>query len=448
MATATGTTTDPLDTFNTVVDYFLANGWTNPGTDRYDGFKNISCNRYTFDQCWDFFKPNPDAGDPRALYVNDTIAVQFFSSRTINGIRMVAHSSISTQYITGFTLQYSQDGSIWNDTNVAVSGLTWAPHDIKGWDVTTGVSAPWWRIKITGVAGGAGYFGSFFFRESPGDAWLRTYRAAAGVTLESTYDAQGNKPLIHMNLWSNPVGNLYSIFQAAGVSYTSSTYWGCPVQVPELNLSSAKVYTPILNGACEYWLTGTSRFVVGVIRSATTYHSFYSGLFLPYASPLEYPYPMAIGGTSTQKADQFSTEREDLGTFVNPTYRQDNGTLIFYSPYNSWQSVYTWALSGGARARQNVRVTTPFWETDYGFRIAEPPAGGSPGRILPEPVAIVSFETNKKDVYGVLDHCYACPSFNLTSKDTIVVPGLGTIRAFQDIYRTGWYNMWGILEEA
>jgi len=48
----------------------------------------------------------------------------------------------------------------------------------------------------------------------------------------------------------------------------------------------------------KYWIIANGRRFCLVLNMSTVYQAAYAGLFLPYAPPTSYPYPMFIGGTS------------------------------------------------------------------------------------------------------------------------------------------------------
>lgn len=47
----------------------------------------------------------------------------------------------------------------------------------------------------------------------------------------------------------------------------------------------------------RYWFVANGRRFVVVVKISTVYEAMYGGLFLPYADPLSYPYPLFIGAS-------------------------------------------------------------------------------------------------------------------------------------------------------
>ena len=62
-------------------------------------------------------------------------------------------------------------------------------------------------------------------------------------------------------------------------------------------------YTPFLprfrtpSGSVKVWTLVNSRRICGVIKSGSTYYSFYAGMILPFGSNRAYGFPMFIGGS-------------------------------------------------------------------------------------------------------------------------------------------------------
>ena len=56
------------------------------------------------------------------------------------------------------------------------------------------------------------------------------------------------------------------------------------------------------NSSMTYWFYVSDRRIIVVIQAGTVFFAMYAGFFLPFATPLEYPFPMYIGATSGTRA--------------------------------------------------------------------------------------------------------------------------------------------------
>lgn len=56
-------------------------------------------------------------------------------------------------------------------------------------------------------------------------------------------------------------------------------------------------------GKMAYWISVTSRRIIGVARVAGRYSTFFLGFINPFGTPLEYPYPLYVGGDTNDPDD-------------------------------------------------------------------------------------------------------------------------------------------------
>jgi len=79
----------------------------------------------------------------------------------------------------------------------------------------------------------------------------------------------------------------------------------------ETNLgASDAVYTALWNNDMTYWLVVNSRRLCATWVVSTTMHSLYAGAILPFASPQEWPYPLAIIGEKGDEEPWSSTSTQ------------------------------------------------------------------------------------------------------------------------------------------
>src|SRR5690606_2311309 len=55
----------------------------------------------------------------------------------------------------------------------------------------------------------------------------------------------------------------------------------------------------LMTSAMSYWIVSNGLRLVMVAKTGPYYEMVYLGLFLPYATPVQYPYPLLVGGSST-----------------------------------------------------------------------------------------------------------------------------------------------------
>jgi hypothetical protein len=68
------------------------------------------------------------------------------------------------------------------------------------------------------------------------------------------------------------------------------------IQLSQLN-SAGYPSLPLWNSTIPYWFIVSGRRIIVITKISTTYQMAYLGFFLPFASPNQYPYPLAVGGS-------------------------------------------------------------------------------------------------------------------------------------------------------
>jgi hypothetical protein len=198
------------------------------------------------------------------------------------------------------------------------------------------------------------------------------------------------------------------------------------------NVSSAH-YMPAWNASISYWFRASGRFFIVVPKISTTYQGCYGGLFLPFATPTQYPYPLAIGGSSGTKTNRWSATSESARMFFSPGV----GGLSIRDPDGAWRSFYHAAPIGNSISES---ILHPYWSRELS-------KGRSAWELIRESVgnkrclwAITLRDLGTefpayKGTLGILDGCKAVPGFNTASEDVVDGDGVDHI-VFQNVFRT------------
>lgn len=234
-----------------------------------------------------------------------------------------------------------------------------------------------------------------------------------------------------------------------------------PLQHVNVNPHIIRVFLD--QGPMTYWFIGNGRRFMVVVKISTVFQSAYAGFFLPYATPIQYPYPLFIGGTAGRRTlsdtDSWRSVQDGHAAFTKSwTERADvNDTLCsisncFLTPDGQWQSLRGvnngQAMDGALHpngwvsklfgytpiAGQSPTVAEQYsftpsevygWTTNY-YRIADLPM--VPFHILQN--------TPNDAVLGVLDGCFKVPGTNNASENIITVDGENFLTV-QNAFRTG-----------
>jgi hypothetical protein len=245
---------------------------------------------------------------------------------------------------------------------------------------------------------------------------------------------------------------------------------------------SPPAFVPLQNTTMTYWFQATDRRVIGVIKTGTSYHSFYVGYINVYGNEADYPYPLAVCGSADRHDVAFGANAQNLcnpmfghgggsdsstttpGAGVAFPTQKSNGWLRYID--GAWHQVRNfWTTSTGENQQNSGDIfntfpygnpiTTPISELEYPNEMSfqndlkSTSAGGavsanmasslgSPETFPLWPVTIY-YPANFQIIgdFDGVNHIYGTGS--ITSEDTIVDTGESpevTYYIFQNTYRT------------
>lgn len=221
--------------------------------------------------------------------------------------------------------------------------------------------------------------------------------------------------------------------------------------------ASTRIFTD--SGIMEYWIVANGRRFAMVLKISTVFESMYAGLLLPYASPLNYPYPLVIAG-SAGPADMglsvgsWRTESAYHSAFVYPTGymgggNQVNANLWLLRPNATWES--------GISDPNNGIILHPytpggdFHAASHGTFDYNPAAiialmtdayGG--GRLL-TPITLCQ-QQGGDATYGIFDGIFACAGVANAAENIIQLDGVDHL-VVQNIFRSSFYDYFAMALE-
>jgi hypothetical protein len=212
-----------------------------------------------------------------------------------------------------------------------------------------------------------------------------------------------------------------------------------------------------------YWFVANGRRFVCVVKISTVFQTLYGGLFLPFATPLSYPYPLFIGGSTSGLAygaggedavKIYNWRSTDLGHshFTQPDRRlwgadTLDGGAYFLAPENVWRNIAT-------RGELPDYTMAPDWV---------PPAFGVDqwvgwlypttwvrdrarecfgGQYLLTPCTIMKRDPNPQ-TYGVLDGVYRVQGFSNSAENIVTIDGVDHL-VVQNAFRTAISEFWAL----
>ena len=168
---------------------------------------------------------------------------------------------------------------------------------------------------------------------------------------------------------------------------------------------------PAHNNRIDYWLVvNAQRIAFGLKVGTPAYEHGYAGKFLPYATPGQYPYPLAVGGMlNGVPATRFSDTAHSMpykGTRANFKIRFVDG---------AWKQIDSWPWNNAYLA-----TATKLRDTNNNYKLL--------------PVVLNDAGPN---IYGELDGVYSISGFNNATENTLTIDGIPYV-VLQDVSRNGF----------
>jgi hypothetical protein len=174
---------------------------------------------------------------------------------------------------------------------------------------------------------------------------------------------------------------------------------------------------PSHNQRIDYWLiVNPQRIAFGLKVGTPVYESGYAGLFLPYATPGQYPYPIVVGGMlSGIPATRYSETTHSM------PYKGARAGMRMRFVDGNWlqPACYPWNNTEVAGTTNSVRDTG--------------------GVYMLIPVML----WDGSNIYGELDGIYQISGFNNVVENTITLDGK-TYVVIQDVSRTGFVDYYAL----
>lgn len=203
--------------------------------------------------------------------------------------------------------------------------------------------------------------------------------------------------------------------------------------------------------AMNYWIAASGRRFTFAAKMSTVYESGHAGLFLPYGNPVNYPYPLIIGGTTrsaNSAAYQVNTWRNTDESHRNFAHGNLIGTgcfpaAVLLNPIGEWKDI---AGVPASNAAVNFAPVS-FGQPDFEWAIVDVYSGetigyGTVARNMSPcfdgSYAMVPFTLIQKSpaqTFGILDGVYFVAGQGNSSENLITAGGVDHL-VVQNIFRT------------
>lgn len=228
---------------------------------------------------------------------------QFRTAREVKTVRLrapLANSHLNNM-LRNFRLQYSDDGSAWTTALTVNASTVFGLGETKDYAVPgTPGSHLHWRILMDSVQSGsttvtwmnlllleadgtvANHFGSEAILKARGNAG--TEEIYTGIRCE--YEAAAGWYNLFLNGYTGFDPNEQSWFKQPGALNGFGAQYTYAVPM-----------VPCWDTTMPYWFVASGRAFRFAVKVSTSYEAGYLGYILPYATPGQFPYPLAVGGS-------------------------------------------------------------------------------------------------------------------------------------------------------
>jgi len=277
-----------------------------------------------------------------------------WTSRRANGCPEAAVSATVGAGGTGYTL---------NDVLTVSGGTFSSAATFRATGVSAGVVT-----AVTLVSHGD-------YTTTPGNPASTTGGTGSGCTLNVTYGS-GEREIILEGSGSGSDAIIFgyrSFFDSGsgarnlcvnGFTGFDSllTYENQPGRSPGLDTQSAGVdlggaYVLLTNSTVTWWISVTPRRVIAVAKTGTCYSSMYAGFLNPFATSGEWPYPIYICGTTSDRFRLPSSTIISTSGISDPV-RQSSGHVgpgLVRTPAGVWTDVFN-SINGSPRSASTTGV--------------------------------------------------------------------------------------------
>lgn len=428
-------------------------------TFRYDPRNNI--NTSPVDAASNFYCDN---------YVANTsyFTVEMKDPKDVTKIKLKANQapSYGAYAPSAFNLHYSDDNVNW--TRAAAPTFT---KPVAGQEVEISIPASgphkYWRVTLVAGGNGSGRVGWYYFLML--DSTNTVVNFHGGDVIFKSRGFSGTQEVYTglrvikspVNSWENIALNGYTGFNAEEPSWDLQ-----PGSIRGYGVDPVRSHPMVCGWALpmNYWFVATGNSFRFCIKVSTVYEAGYIGLLLPYSTPGQYPYPLAVGGsTFTSTGDySYSAVRRAHGVYCCPgsdttasVLSAGSSSLLLRSPSGSWDHFHN-VRSSAEPTLDTERVDGPSISvaTPSGpSRSVWPHCVLTQARLLPyreclgggyllQPCVLVQYSPTNA-VYGELEGTFHVSGHQVGAEDTSVVGGK-TYVIFQNTYRTTQHNYWAL----
>jgi hypothetical protein len=261
---------------------------------------------------------------------------------------------------------------------------------------------------------------------------------------------------------------------AGFTGYTAaSTFINQPGISPgRYNAADEGSYVALRNGSISYWFFVSNRRLLMIAKCGATYSQMYLGFINPFATSTEYPYPLAVIGSTATWNKLYSSGALSHSGLLDPygTPSCVRGPFQLRAPDGTWRSIFNAGDNGTEKTAAVVfpcgKLSTAGWPAEDSGTLANicfssfcPRTSTTPTyKLLPAPGEVLVLIPNfivcgptDANVFGEIDAVYYVSGYlsagTVAAEDTITTAGGDVYIIFSPGNRADSYAMFAVKRE-
>lgn len=392
-------------------------------------------------------------------------------------IKSPLHSSDLTYGLRNFRLQYSDDGSNWTTALTVSSSPVYSLGEVKEFAVSGTPGAHlYWKIIVDSSQGGSAATAWSYLLLLTADGEVAN-QFGSEVIFKAPGNAGSDEIFTGIRSEYNAAAGWYNLFMNGYTGYDANvqSWFNQPGALPGYGMAGYQYVVPMVpcwGTSIPYWFVATGRSFRFAVKISSSYEGGYLGYILPYATPSQYPYPLAVGGSLVPRTDlrgaewRYSYTSIRHGVYPAPgcdSYATAEGrqaTLYIRNPDGEWayfgnrgdlpatdeSKIYAPSVGGTSPYTPggNWRGVWPHCMNDanawtVGKRPYRECLGG--GYIVQPCIPLQ--RSPYPCVYGELEGTYVISGYQNTAENTTTVSGKNMV-IFQNAYRNSAHEFWAL----
>lgn len=263
----------------------------------------------------------------RSTSVPCSLSIEMYVAEEVTNFNLSCGDS-TTVTPKDITLEYSDDGSAWTDTQTW-TGLTWTTvQELKQFTVTSAPGAhKHWRLTFENAQSGQTTVRvtELEFFSSPSHNWELDSRFEFAWRAPGLDDTKNI--YIGGYVYEDQTLNIHNLV------FEGFRFWNPNNRVSTQGSSSGTKVLPLNDQPMTYHFVANGQRVIVAAMPSASYESAYLGFCFPYETPSTHPYPHVIGACGDDEDLALSETTTVHRAFWNPG---EYGIAAYY-PNNTWQ---------------------------------------------------------------------------------------------------------------